>query len=442
MKTSPPTRKISHSKALLTFLLCLVLTCAQMAPALAEVSAVPDGYIRLGSMAFTYKNNGFDIRGLYGNNWIRTSYNNVYPTYLKFEGQDTSTLSPLFFITSDANSDGIKDAMSCTENGVKVAITAAKYQDTTLQVLYTLKNTSAETKTFRLGTGTDVQIASADNANISVIGNDAGLKMVSNDSRDAINNVYPQFSFFGSGYDGVTDVTEFWYGPYSSSYSEYHWNGNSKNAVFYTKANSVALDSKDSAMSWHWNVTLAAGETKVYSVLIAVGESGSDDAVPGTSLNSPTGSVILNLQNAATGTNDFTVTLNNQPLTPNTDYTVRNANTDRPIIQFTENALGITCDVNSINVLVNSTGETAAIEVALPHTSANGHDAPQRPDTFNPNPNPAPSDPVVPTVPVPPPAYPNLPKTGDSTPIALWMALLLGSALVLMHTQRKIKKSH
>ena len=430
---SPRGVKKWNSKSLLVFILCLVLVCVQTIPAaaLAEVNTPSSKYtVSNGIMAFGYgfEHNGvagnFDIKGFYGDKWKRTTFSDYgYETYLKTSSGTTRVI---------ASKDGV------TVGGLNIKITAKNLVEpaTALKIIYTVQNPNdSEDITFSLGTGTDVKIGFDDYARITMIGNKNGLKMVSGHSDDCVNDAYAQFSFFGSGYDGVTDVTNFWYGGYDSG--TYTWYGNESKAVFYNSDQSYESDyAYDSAMSWHWDDTLPAGETKVYSVLIAIGESGSDDDVPGTSLNSPTGSVILNLSEPATGEEDFTITVNNQVLTPNDDYTVSNAYTNRPIIQFTENALGITCDVKSIDVQVNSTKETASITVALPHSDANGHDAAMRPGNPNPNPNP---DPGVPVVPVSPPVYPNLPKTGDSTPIILYFVLAVCSGYALLMLQRIAK---
>ena len=246
-----------------------------------------------GVMAYKYNDPGFDIRGIFDSKWKETSFSDTYSTFLKV-GETTKEVkavaSPTGYDITDLNMNVAID-FNFMNNGK------------TLQLLYTVKNNSSEEKTFSLGTGTDIQIGSDDNATITPFADESGFKMVSSSDYDKNSeDEYAQFNFFGKGYVGVTDVSDFWYGKYSSG-AEYHWNGNNSVAVFYGK-NESASGNFDSAASWHWaDRTLGAGESTTFSVLIGIGGADSQHAAESTTHSHPVCG-----DNACTDTNHTNIT--------------------------------------------------------------------------------------------------------------------------------------
>lgn len=232
---------------------------------------VPDSYItdENGIMAYSAYSDSFDIKGYFANEWKDTSYNDSYYTYLKSDG-----VTKAVYVDSVDNGGYDVD-----DTDINVAIDFDFINDgKTLQILYTVKNNSDTTKTYSLGTGSDVQIGRDDSAVITPFDDKSGFKMVSDRSEDMNDDEeYAQFNFFGKGYVGVTDVSDFWYGRYSSS-AEYHWSGNKENAVFYGE-NESESGNFDSAASWHWaDQTLDAGDTATFSILIGIGGADSENS--------------------------------------------------------------------------------------------------------------------------------------------------------------------
>ena len=138
-----------------------------------------------GIMAYRYNNDAyddytFDIYGKFDGEWKQTTYDSSgYYTYIKI-----------------ADSSKFVQAVSSVDNGYTISDTglnvgidfAFTNSGKTLQICYTVANTSNETVTFSLGTGSDVQIGADDAAGISLFDNHGGFKMVSAKSRDQSSN--------------------------------------------------------------------------------------------------------------------------------------------------------------------------------------------------------------------------------------------------------------
>ena len=240
-----------------------------------QFSVQPSGYTtdENGIMAYAYLLSGnFDIRGYFDGEWKSTTFGNRgYYTYLK-QGGYTQSVSA----SSSANGGFTRDNLNIS---IDLAFTN---EGQTMQILYTVENIGSQTENFSLGTGADIQIGDDDCAVITPFDDGSGYKMVSDDADDydSDNDEYAQFNFFATGYKGVTDVSDYWYGAYykSDSTTGAYWTGNKEAAVFC--GNDVSESGTfDSAASWHWaNQTLPAGETATYSVLIGIGGADSEDA--------------------------------------------------------------------------------------------------------------------------------------------------------------------
>ena len=264
-------RKVKPGIAMLVAVTMLL----SLMPLTAFAVSVPSGYTtdENGIMAYAYLLSGnFDIRGYFDGEWKSTTFNNGgYYTYLK-QGGYTQSVSA----SSSANGGFTRDNLNIS---IDLAFTN---EGQTMQILYTVKNIGSQTENFSLGTGADIQVGDDDCAVITPFDDGSGYKMVSDDADDydSDNDEYAQFNFFATGYKGVTDVSDYWYGAYysSSSSTGAYWKGNKEAAVFC--GNDVSESGTfDSAASWHWaNQTLPAGETATYSVLIGIGGADSEDA--------------------------------------------------------------------------------------------------------------------------------------------------------------------
>ena len=256
-------------------MLVAVTMLLSLMPLTAFAVSVPSGYTtdENGIMAYAYLLSGnFDIRGYFDGEWKSTTFGNGgYYTYLK-QGGYTQSVSA----SSSANGGFTRDNLNISTD------LAFTNEGQTMQILYIVKNIGSQTENFSLGTGADIQIGDDDCAVITPFDDGSGYKMVSDDADDydSDKDEYAQFNFFATGYKGVTDVSDYWYGAYfsSSSSTGAYWTGNKEAAVFC--GNDVSESGTfDSAASWHWaNQTLPAGETATYSVLIGIGGADSEDA--------------------------------------------------------------------------------------------------------------------------------------------------------------------
>lgn len=296
-----------------------------------------------GIMAYTIKTKTFDIIGYFDRNWRSTTYGNGgYETYLKVG----DTVEQMNTVTSAGGGD--------EKLGLNVAIDFAFLNNgQTLQIKYTVNNTTEEDVTFSMGSGADVKIGSDDDALITPFADGSGYKMVSDNYNDqGAEGDYAQFNFFGKGYAGVTDVTDFWYGGWSSgdATNGCYWTGNKNVAAFYGVAQSESLND-DSAASWHWDDSIGARETKTYSILIGIGGAGSENAAQGGGLTEATGSVTIEVSEDLTNSNQLVVKLGNITLTEGTDYTVDLTDPDKPVITFNEVA-GLNVSSGDLTVTV------------------------------------------------------------------------------------------
>lgn len=246
-----------------------------------DASTPPDGYTSDANRIMSYELSygAFDIKGFFGGEWKDTSFDDSYVTYLKI-GDDTNQVSPV----------------ALAENGydvlnMNIAMDFNFMNDgKTLQLVYTVKNNSDTEKTFSLGSGTDIQIGIDDSALITEFEDGSGFKMVSDsDSDKNSEGEFAQFNFFGKDYVGVTDVTSFWYGAYSSGYSSngHYWSGRNDEAIFFDNEYSESGDF-DSAATWHWTDTLDPGATGTYSILIGIGGADSENSAESTNPNPST----------------------------------------------------------------------------------------------------------------------------------------------------------
>ncbi len=235
-----------------------VITATYMSP--------PAGYITDGNgmMAFSY--NGYfgpDIQGTYNGEWQQTTCgNNGYGTSFRFGDEDPVDLDIISTEPVDAG------------NGITIGFEPKFYSSGRfLRIVYTLHNSGSETQTVSFGSHADTQIGNDDGATITKFDDARGFKMV--------NSYYPvQFNFFGKGTIGVTDVDTYWFGYYYDRY----------NNVF--NQISDPSFSGDSGMAYSWqDKTLAPGQTRIFSVLIGIGDALSGENVPiGVNFDSQGGS--------------------------------------------------------------------------------------------------------------------------------------------------------
>ena len=192
----------------------------------------------------------FDIKRYIDSKLISTTFmDGGYYTVLKVDNNVTK------LVEADADTHGI----TCDIKGEFVS------NDNYVKVSYIVKNNNSNSSKISLGTFSDIQIGTADDATVRRQADGSGIVMTD-------ENTGLQFKFFGRNVADVTNVDTLWVGAYPFQ------------VVTFFNNNDVNEFAKfDSAFAYSWqNRTIGAGETQVYSVLFGVDEV---SAIPVVSLN-------------------------------------------------------------------------------------------------------------------------------------------------------------
>lgn len=221
---------------------------------------VPNGYLRVGKTDLCYRKNSrnfagdsyaIDIKGKYGDIYYRSTYNDC--------GYDVAMQV----------GDGSAVKMDCLNgsnvNGIKFEADVIPQADLA-RVCYYITNTNDYDTSISLGIHADVMIGDNDSApiirKVDTNGNTYGLALLNGNGAQLC-------VMFGSGLTGVTSVSDFWFGGWSSNSSADEMVGN------YSQGNNWMIEnsSYDSGMGWCWkNRTIPAGATVTFSWLIGVGD--------------------------------------------------------------------------------------------------------------------------------------------------------------------------
>lgn len=232
----------------------------------------PPGYVTDSSnmMAYTFYSKDFDIIGKFDGKWKATSWDRKYHTYLKDENNVLVKLN-----TTGAEVETISGIIT----SIKLSIVN---EGKLVKVTYTIKNNRNTDFKYALGSAADIQIGNDDEAKITPFDGNTGFKMISSYDEDKnAAGEYAQFNFFGKDVPGVTNVTDYWYGDYYANYSYEDW-AFLPNSKIEMNGDVPTDTSKayDAAMGYSWqNQTIAAGETKTYSILIGIGGANSEEIV-------------------------------------------------------------------------------------------------------------------------------------------------------------------
>lgn len=257
------TRQDYHCKKMVTLLLCIfgialsIPIHAQKKPRNVQMrsvsSSVPYGYTQVGNTMLYYyqSSSSIDIQGCYNGQYYGSTYSNRgYRVAMQVNGGSATSIDCLNGTTISG--------VSC--------FASIEAQGELARMFYTVTNTNLEDVVISLGTHADVMIGNNDHAPISrridTAGNTYGVTM--KDGNGAQLCV-----LFGAGLAGVTSVSDYWFGYYSTNNSEYNMVGNYSPGSNYMEENGYY----DSGMGWCWkNRTIPAGSTVVFSYLIGVGE--------------------------------------------------------------------------------------------------------------------------------------------------------------------------
>lgn len=198
-----------------------------------EISAFLSGnYTDNGTMQYNQGDTTIDVQGAGG---VQTTYSN-YGYYLK----TTNNLS------------GKVAASATFANG-------GSY----VKLSYTVTNDTGSQITGDVGICADVQIGTDDKATITAIKNAEGSRVIGLKMVDTNETGQLQFNLYFRNAAGVTDADRYWIGAYSGGDYKNHWNDASTAESF---------SGQDSALAVSWDVSLAPGESKTYSVIVGVGE--------------------------------------------------------------------------------------------------------------------------------------------------------------------------
>ena len=197
-----------------------------------EVSAYLSGsYTGNGTMQYNQSGTTIDVQGT---DSVKTTYGN--------NGYELKT--------SDSLTGKVAASASFVNGGSYVKLS------------YTVTNNTSSSITGAIGICADVQIGNDDNATITAIKNAEGTSVIGLKMVDTNKTGNRQFNLYFRGTAGVTDADRYWIGAYSSGGYKNHWNDTSDEESF---------SGGDSALAVSWDVSLAAGESKTYSVIVGVG---------------------------------------------------------------------------------------------------------------------------------------------------------------------------
>ena len=190
------------------------------------------------SILFAVGENGFDIQGKDGNKTIKTTFSNRgYATRMQV-GSNSTEFSG-FAYGKKYSCEGIEGDVTASLNGNSVAI------------VYTLENTTNETKSVKIGSYADTQVGDDDDAPVSFT--NKGIQMISKDGKYAFV-VNP----------GNADFTTRWYGRC----------GERSSNVFNNRTDSETF-TDDSGVAWSWSVEVPANSTVTRTAILAAGSAES-----------------------------------------------------------------------------------------------------------------------------------------------------------------------
>jgi len=192
-----------------------------------------------------YKNSGygFDVQGISDGRAIQTTCGNGgYKTRMQVGEND-----PISF-------DKFEYGKQYVSDGVTAEITAKLYGKS-VNIIYTLTNTTNETKVVKIGSWADVQIGEDDSAPCSFTEN--GIRMVDDSNTNEFKLI-----------PGDGNFTTRWYGYY------YEADDN----VFVNR-DDTSVFSKDSGIAWSWTIEIPAGETVTKTASLSAGEVGVSQVI-------------------------------------------------------------------------------------------------------------------------------------------------------------------
>lgn len=130
-----------------------------------------------------------------------------------------------------------------------------------VQIIYTLKNITANILNISLGTSADVEVDGDDTATIEKLNNGATVRLL---TQKGNTKKKAQFALYLKNTKGVTNVDNIWIGNWSDYYLMH---------IFDNNPNVKKIEERDSALTFSWtNREIKPGEIKNYSIIMDIGE--------------------------------------------------------------------------------------------------------------------------------------------------------------------------
>lgn len=186
--------------------------------------------------------NTFNIKGYVGASLYQTTYGDggYYSSLVEGENRYDFTNMQNGVEKVVGDNFGVTMKLSYVSSGYYV------------KVQYIVRNLTDVERTFSIGSCSDTQIGGNDYAPLEIVD---GSTLVMRDGSTA------QFNIVGKNAYGVTDVSTFWIGHYTGSYSN-----------MFNQSSITTLSGTDSGLAYSWkDKVLGAGESMTLSVLFGVG---------------------------------------------------------------------------------------------------------------------------------------------------------------------------
>ncbi len=218
------------------------------------------GYIEHegGKMAYGKGGYGWDIKGNpYATKWLSTTYGNV----------------------------GYEHASKCDEGNMRVVCTPKFISGGNfVQLNYTVTAGDSGVKGGKLGVHADIEIGENDDAAVKAIVSDGKVIGISMKEGDAADD--GQFNLYFGKAGGVTPVTTYWYGSYSSRRSNLFKQLSEETKSGIYNADLTELTDTDSGFAVSWQgINLAAGKSKTYSIVVGIGQVADPPVLEDTDLD-------------------------------------------------------------------------------------------------------------------------------------------------------------
>lgn len=236
---------------------------ANKAPRRTIFSGVPENYFQVGNTDLYYSRKlghiyvgdvsvgSIDLIGKFGDNYYSSTYGD-YGYVVAMQVGD--------------NAAAFVDCLTgSTLNGVSFRADI-EAQGEMARMYYTVTNNNEEAVSVCLGVYDDVYVGNRIDASISrkidSFDNTYGISLEDGDGAQLC-------VLFGNGLTGVIGVDDFWFGSYSLNTSAYAMSGHYSSGSNYM----VEHGQYDCGIGWCWkDRVINAGETKVFSYLIAIGD--------------------------------------------------------------------------------------------------------------------------------------------------------------------------